>query len=187
MEVSRGGWEDNSGIGFPPIRAFVGGGQSAESPPGSCWMHQVLTAQDAGEGYCHHTNQIQIWTQIQIQTQIKIEIQWAVVQEPRGQLLDAPSRPDRTGCRRGLYCHHTTTDASCLTIKYKYGYRYKCKYKYGHKLKYIYIQKYRYRYQKEDTNTDRDTNRGTNTDKNADENTVWDAKVSKRPSLARRG
>ena len=27
MEVSRGGWEDNSAIGFPPIRAFVGGGQ----------------------------------------------------------------------------------------------------------------------------------------------------------------
>ena len=51
MEVSRGGWEDNSGIGFPPIRAFVGGGQWRESPPGSCWMHQVLTAQDAGEGY----------------------------------------------------------------------------------------------------------------------------------------
>ena len=44
---------DNSGIGFPPIRAFVGGGhRGLEAHREGAWrMHQLLTGRDAGEGY----------------------------------------------------------------------------------------------------------------------------------------
>ena len=53
MEVIRRGWEDNSGIGFPPIRAFVvGGHRGLEAHREGAWrMHQLLTGRDAGEGY----------------------------------------------------------------------------------------------------------------------------------------
>ena len=53
MEVSGRGWEDNSGIGFPPIRAFVvGGHRGLEAHREGAWrMHQLLTGRDAGEGY----------------------------------------------------------------------------------------------------------------------------------------